>query len=77
MKVLTLSILALLLVGCNDTPRGCKTLKYSGMAISNLTNSQILCSNGDLSPDGKSYMTSQGNVPIDTVTILKFTKDQK
>ena len=72
-KVLMLIFVGIYLTGCNLSPssQSCKDAKWDGIVISKHGN-DMSCSNGDLSPSKKSFITSSGNVPVEHYLYLTF-----
>jgi len=79
----SVSILSLIifLTGCDndngsDEVNMCKELGYSGVVIENKSLPAVFyCSNGDKTPDGKCFVTLNGEEDIDTCTYREFETD--
>ena len=67
----------LLLSGCSDTVNVCKEKKYKGIVLQvDITDLNIYCSNGKLSPNRKNYMTAHGEKAVLMFTYLKLNSQQ-
>lgn len=58
-----LVLLSLVFVGCGAqcNPQWCKKNNYKGVVVTN--NGNTYCSNGDLSPNGKSFIVQGATIP--------------
>lgn len=80
--LLTGIALTVLMSGCSSgsTSKRCLSNQYKGIVVFN-TNSEpsIYCSNGDLSPNGKNYLTSGGEKNINEYhySEFKLAKDKR
>ncbi len=61
MKLLGIAGIALLLSGCNS-PNQCIEKKYTGVVIDLESSApNVHCSNGELTPNGESWITADGD----------------
>ena len=60
--------------GCSDNPAWCTDSGYKGIVVSNGGGNLIYCSDGDISPDGLNFITSQGNASIEVYDYYKTRK---
>jgi len=74
MKFLLLGLVAIALVGCQDSPDYCKSEGYKGMVLYSLNNDGGYCSNGNLSPSGEYYETTDGLRGVETHTYFERKK---
>lgn len=60
MKILLLCLSVLLFAGCASSPSDCKKQGWKGVVIRDYRKGFFSCSNGELTPDGKYYLTDDG-----------------
>ncbi len=73
-KILILLAFMLLFTACDDLPRQCKAKGYDGILVldQHILRSDSICSNGQITPDHKQYLSAEGAVSVDFYDYLPF-----
>lgn len=74
MKILLLCLSVLLFAGCSSSPSDCKNQGWKGVVIRDYYKGFFSCSNGEITPDGKSYLTDNGTIDTSGYIFFRFEK---